>query len=317
MSWRILKFLKEGATVSGEEISAGLGISRAAVWKKITLLRKKGYVIQAVPSRGYLLVASPDLAVEQIITQIQGNLWKTVLYYPSVDSTNDLAASMRDILPGTVIIADSQTRGRGRLGRSWISPPGRNIYLSMIIRPELLPRDAPLLTVLTAVSCAHALRCLSGLPLSIKWPNDLTAQGKKIGGILTETRSDPDHIQQAVIGVGVNVNMSMDDIPDDLRETATSLVLETGRYFQRTALIVGMLSEFERQYKILLGEGKESLLADLRALSSTIGRDVVVTAGNERLAGHAEEIDDDGVLILRLASGERRRVSAGDLHMTR
>ncbi len=317
MSWRVLKFLKEGTTVSGEEISASLGISRSAVWKKITLLRKKGYVIHAVSSQGYLLQASPDLAVEQIIAQIQGDVWKTVLYFPSVDSTNEVAASMKDILPGTVIIADSQTRGRGRLGRRWISPSGRNIYLSMIIRPELLPRDAPLLTVLTAVSCAHALRRLSGLPLLIKWPNDLTVQGRKIGGILTETRSDPDHIQQAIIGVGINVNMTRDDIPDDLRETATSLVLETGSPFQRTHLIVGMLSEFEHRYKMLVGQGRRALLPDLRALSSTIGRDVVVTAGTERLSGYAEDIDDDGILILRLASGERRRVSVGDLNMVR
>src|SRR5574340_1663877 len=178
---------------SGARLSAQLGISRAAVWKRIDSLRKRGFIIEAVPSKGYLLVKSPDLSAEHIKSAVKGGLWQDIFVYKLVSSTNELAMSLA-ITNGRqsniVIIADSQEKGKGRLGRQWISPPGKNIYMSIVFKPDLATRDATMLTLLTAVACAHAIKKISGLRVSIKWPNDLIFSARKLGGILTEIRAD-------------------------------------------------------------------------------------------------------------------------------
>ncbi len=171
--------------ISGQEISNRLGISRAAVWKKILALRNKGYVIEARPSKGYCLKTAPDLAQDYLLTQIKGDLWKDVIVHDSVESTNDLAMSLAvkgGIAPGTVLVADHQTRGKGRLGRIWESPAGKNIYVSLIIRPELEPKDTTMLTVIAAVAGSLALQRSCDIPVSIKWPNDLVISHKKLRG---------------------------------------------------------------------------------------------------------------------------------------
>ncbi|MBI5639211.1 MAG: biotin--[acetyl-CoA-carboxylase] ligase, partial [Nitrospirae bacterium] len=171
--------------VSGEKISADLGITRAAVWKQIKALRGKGFVIKAIPSRGYKILRYPDLSPDYILSRVYGDFWKDLFFYKSVDSTNEAAARLEvsgRVVSGTVIIADMQEKGRGRLGRQWISPPGSNIYMSIVLKPEIQPKDAPLLTMLTAVTCAQAITNVSKLNVSIKWPNDLLVAGKKIGG---------------------------------------------------------------------------------------------------------------------------------------
>ena len=170
---------------SGAKISAELGISRTAVWKKIVSLRKKGFIIEAVSSKGYLLVKSPDLSAEYIKSALNGGLWEDVFVYELVSSTNELAMSMatkNGLQTNAVIIADSQKKGKGRLGRQWVSPPGRNIYMSIAFKPGLATRDATMLTLLTAVACAHAIKKISGLQVSIKWPNDLSPLREKTRG---------------------------------------------------------------------------------------------------------------------------------------
>src|SRR3990172_12206045 len=209
MPQRIIRLLGgKDEFVSGEKISSELGITRTAVWKKIKLIRKDGFIIKAVPSRGYKLIKTPDLSTDDILAHVKGVFWKDVVFYHTVDSTNETASALSlrsDIQSGTVIVADAQTKGRGRLGRTWVSPPGMNIYMSIILRPEIRPGDATLLTVLAAVACANALREQSGLHVSLKWPNDLVVSDKKTGGILTEVRSDPDRIHVAIIGLGITV----------------------------------------------------------------------------------------------------------------
>jgi len=317
----ILDLLKKNnGYYSGARISAELGITRAAVWKKITALRKKGFVIEAVSSKGYRLVKPPDLSEDYIKSGVKGGRWKDIFVYDLVSSTNELAMSLA-IKNGqqlnTVIIANSQEKGKGRLGRQWISPPGKNIYMSVAFNPMLATRDATMLTLLAAVACAHAIKKISGLPVRIKWPNDLVLSGKKLGGILTEIRADIDKINLAVIGIGINVNMEGQDFTDEIRPIATSVIEESGQYCSRNELITEVLRKFEYFYSILINQGKYPLLNEWKILSSTLGKSVKVVIGDETLIGLAEDIDDNGMLVLKLDSGLRRQISAGDITLLR
>ena len=321
MTEEILDLLKgDNEYCSGAKISAEMGITRAAVWKKITALRKKGFVIEAVPSKGYCLVSAPDLSVDYIKSAVKGGLWKDIIVYDRIASTNELAMSVAtgsDSWVNTVIIADSQERGKGRLGRKWVSPPGKNIYMSILLRPELETRDATMLTLLAAVACAHAIKKISGLPVSIKWPNDIVLSGKKLGGILTEIRADIDKVSLAVIGIGINVNTGVEDFTEEIRTTAISMKEGSGKYSSRNELIVEILKQFGHFYGILIKEGKQFVLGEWKALSSTIGKNVKVVMGDETITGLAEGIDDNGMLILKLRSGIRKKVSSGDITLLR
>lgn len=317
MANAILSLLKgAGHFTSGQEISNRLGISRAAVWKKVFALRNKGYVIEAVPSKGYTLKSAPDLAQDYLLMQVKSDLWKNVMVHDSVESTNDLAMSLAtrgEIAPGTVLVADSQTRGKGRLGRTWESPAGKNIYISLIIRPELEPKDATMLTILAAVAGALALQRSCNIPVSIKWPNDLVISDKKLGGILTEVRADPDRVALAVIGIGINVNMDHKGLPEAIRDIATSARIETGKDQPRNGIIIELLKQFELWYNILKKEGKKPLLDAWRRNSSTLGRKINISMQGASWSGIAEDIDDNGMLILKMKSGKRKTISSGDI----
>lgn len=321
MPEKIINLLKiNNGYYSGTRISAVLGISRAAVWKKIISLRKKGFVIEAVPSKGYMLVRSPDLSAAYIKSAVKGGFFKEIFVYDLVSSTNELAmklATKEDFRENTVIIADSQEKGKGRLGRKWISPPGKNVYMSIVFKPRLETRDATMLTLLSAVASAYAIKEISGLPVSIKWPNDLMLSGKKLGGILTEIRADIDNVNLAVIGIGINVNMEGGDFKSEIRSIATSMKEESGEYYSRNELVIEILKQFWHFYSILINMGKFSLLNEWKILSSTIGKRVKVVIEGEKLIGLAEDIDDNGMLILKLDSGLRRQISAGDITLLR
>jgi BirA family biotin operon repressor/biotin-[acetyl-CoA-carboxylase] ligase len=260
-------------------------------------------------------IEARDLSSHAIIAGLRSDFWKKIICYESVDSTNELALalSLKSPESRTVIIADSQEKGRGRLGRVWVSPPGRNIYMSAVLIPEIEPRDVAFLTIAAALACASALRSKTGLIVNIKWPNDLMARSKKIGGILTELRSGHDKINFAVVGIGINVNSGGEDFPEELGQIATSVKEETGRYYSRSGIIAEVLNELEQRYEKLINEGRFPLLEEWRKLSSTVGKRVRITLCKEVLSGLAEEIDKEGMLVLKLVSGERRRISAGEL----
>jgi len=226
-------------------------------------------------------------------------------------------ATKEDLRANAVIIADSQKKGKGRLGRTWISPPGRNIYMSVAFKPRLATRDATMLTLLAAVACVHAINNISGLQASIKWPNDLVLSGKKVGGILTEIRADIDEVSLAVIGIGINVNMGIEDFTDEIRSIATTIKEESGKYCSRNELVIEILKQIEHFYNMLINIGRYPLLNEWKILSSTLGKSVRVILGGETLIGLAEDIDDNGMLILKLASGLRRQISAGDITLLR
>jgi BirA family transcriptional regulator, biotin operon repressor / biotin---[acetyl-CoA-carboxylase] ligase len=308
--------------LSGVDMASRLGVTRAAVWKAIGRLKKEGYVIESSPGKGYLLLRSPDLCaadLKRIISTSVMKIGRELLFFDSVSSTNSLAMELasQGCVEGTIVIADSQTTGKGRLGRSWISPPAKNLYMSIVLRPEISPRDATALTLLSAVACASAIRRNSSIALSIKWPNDLIIGRRKIGGILTEIKADIDRINYAVVGIGINVNMSAEEMPDDIKDLATSLMIERKEGISRTELAADVIMEFDRWYGLLMTEGKKVIIDEWLAMSSTIGKLVHVATGDRSFEGVAEGIDDEGLLIVKQDDGTYRKVSAGDVTMVR
>lgn len=250
-----------------------------------------------------------------------GIIGREIIFFESVGSTNDTAmeiGAQREEPEGIVVIADGQKSGKGRLGRSWISPPGGNLYFTILLKPSFPPREAPLLTLMAAVAVVSAIREHTELKAAVKWPNDILVNGKKTGGILMEMRSDGERINLIALGIGVNVNLFPEMLPEGIREITTTLQQGTGRSIDRVKLFEMMLSRLERWYKILLDGDKKVLFNEWLSLDSTIGRRVKVErAGlspeDKIISGIAEGISDDGQLLIRLSSGKIEKVSAGDV----
>ncbi|MFZ6006748.1 MAG: biotin--[acetyl-CoA-carboxylase] ligase [Nitrospirota bacterium] len=319
----IIRLLKERADfVSGAEIANTLKVTRTAVWKRINILRKKGYTIEALPAKGYKLLKSPDLSIEEIRDSISGRsmiIGREIIFFDTINSTNTYAMELGDMgyPEGTVIIADAQTGGKGRLGRKWLSPQGKNLYMSIILRPVILPRDAAILTLMSAVACASAIKRLSSVHASIKWPNDIMVSDRKLGGILTEIKADMDRIFHAVIGIGININLEAGDMPDEIKACATSIKNESGNAQSRTLIAIEIIKELDRWYSMLLNSGKKPVIEEWLKLSSTIGRAVKVTVGNNVFTGIAGTIDEEGMLMLKLPDNTVKKISAGDVTILR
>jgi BirA family biotin operon repressor/biotin-[acetyl-CoA-carboxylase] ligase len=234
--------------------------------------------------------------------------------FEEIDSTNIKGMELGDqgSPEGTVILAETQSKGKGRLGRSWISPKG-NIYLSVILRPNISPSQAPLITLMGAVACTTALRKALNIPVEIKWPNDIIFEGKKLGGILTEINSEMDRINHVVLGIGINVNMDPSALPSDVKVIATSLKETVGRELPRIEILSAIIKELDKWYKALLSNGSGPVLDEWRRLSPGLGKRVKVESFNRSIDGIAEEIDDYGRLLLRLESGEIEKITSGDV----
>lgn len=317
----VLAFLAEAADdfVSGEVISDKLGLSRAAVWKHVDALRGQGYRIEALPARGYRLVAIPDrlraLEVGPLLNT--HDLGQVLHCEEELPSTNDLAKELAETgaVHGEVVIAECQTAGRGRRGRSWVSPAGRNLYLSVVLRPALPPQRAPELTLVASLAACDACR-QAGVDAGIKWPNDVLVGGRKVAGILTELSAEPDLVHWVVLGIGVNLNATAEDFPDDLRDVATSLALERGQPVPRALFTAALLSTLEQWLDVHAAEGFEPIRQAWRERSCTLGHEVRVEADGRELSGEAEDIDEGGALVVRTPSG-RVRVVAGDVRFVR
>lgn len=308
---------RQGEYISGEELSRRLGVSRTAVWKHIQALREEGYVIDSQPRSGYRLLERPDLLLPG---EVQAGLQTHVFgrqfhHYAEVGSTNDVARELANegAPEGTVVVAEKQTRGRGRLGRNWFSPSGQGIWFSVILRPPLAPSEVTKITLVAAVAVARALRGLTGLDVRIKWPNDLLVGGKKLVGILTQLNAEVEKINYVVIGIGVNANVDMTTFPPEVRTIATSIRVELGQPFSRVKILQRILEELETAYQSFIHGGFPSLLQEWKQLSYTLGRWVKVTQPTEEVEGLATDVDEDGCLVLRLADGSCRRVIAGDV----
>jgi BirA family biotin operon repressor/biotin-[acetyl-CoA-carboxylase] ligase len=304
--------------MSGEEISRALGITRAGVWKKMKNLRQTGYSIEAVPSKGYKLLSGPDIPTKEEISAVfKGDIiGREIIFFKVTSSTNDRAMEIGQQgkgADGTVVIADAQERGRGRLGREWKSPPGVNLYFTVLLKPPLYPKEASVFTLMAAVAVVSAVREYLGLNAVIKWPNDILINSKKVSGILTEMKSDMDRINFVAVGIGVNVNMSLSSLPGDIRHIATSLKKEKGVSVNRVELLGKILSGFEYWYKAVLAGKKKALLKEWLRFDSTVGSKISVKIQDRVISGVAEAINDRGELVVRLSSGEIETVSAGEV----
>ncbi|WP_240375562.1 biotin--[acetyl-CoA-carboxylase] ligase [Bacillus piscicola] len=302
--------------ISGQEISNILGISRTAVWKHIEELRKNGYELEALPRKGYRLLRTPNLAsADEIKAQLTTKrIGQNIVYKKAVASTQETAHEQaRNGAPeGTIVVADEQLAGKGRLGRNWYSPPGSGLWSSLILRPDIPPHKAPQLTLLTAVAVVEGIREVTGLGSQIKWPNDILLHGKKTAGILTEMQSDPDRIQAVIIGVGMNVNQEA--FPEELAETATSLRIEAGgTVYSRAELIAAMLKRFEHWYDHYLMNGFPEIRERWEALTVTIGKEITATTLTKTIKGYAEGITEDGVLILKKSDGTLEHIYSADI----
>ncbi len=314
MKTSIIHFLKQTEEyLSGEEISRHLKMSRAAVWKYIEELRKDGYEIEAIPHRGYKLLTTPDLLLPH---EIQFNLGtktigKEFIYHESISSTMDLAfkLGMEGAKEGTVVCAETQTKGRGRMGRSWVSPKGKGIYFSLILRPSLTPTESSKFTLLAGVAVSEAIHKVCGIRPGLKWPNDLLIHHKKLAGILTELSAEMDRVRFIVIGIGLNVNTMTSQLPS----IATSLKAEVKQNVNRVDVLQEILRQFEKYYFEVKVDGFDTVIKKARQLSATIGTRIKLVDAGKELEGQAIDIDDQGALVIRSDAGVAIKRMTGDV----
>ena len=303
--------------VSGAHLAEQLAISRAAVWARMDDLRQAGYNIEAGPHFGYRLVSSPnalhadDLLARLGTTKVIG---RDIRVFEETTSTNDVIEKLaRDgVKEGVVVFAESQTKGRGRLGRKWMSPTHQGLWFSVLLRPKLSPQETTQLTVASATALRRAIKKVTGLAADIKWPNDLLIGGKKVVGILTEMSAEVDCVRHVILGIGVDVNQG--DFPPELHALATSLKIAAGgENICRAELATEILRELDADYA-RIGAGKFSQLADeWETACATIGKKVSVQMGSRLIRGCAEALDDDGALLVRTEHGHLERVIGGDV----
>jgi BirA family transcriptional regulator, biotin operon repressor / biotin---[acetyl-CoA-carboxylase] ligase len=317
---QILEALRAAETgaVSGAELSQKLGVSRAAIWARIKSLREIGYEIEAGPHLGYRLRSSPDvLHADDLLSRLapQRVIGRDIRVFQQTTSTNDVIEKFaRDgVREGVVVFAESQTSGRGRLGRKWLSPAGKGLWFSCLLRPELRPQEATQLTVASAIAVYRAVHQATGLEPEIKWPNDLLLGGRKIAGILTEMNAELDRIKYIILGIGIDVNQNPADFPAELRRTATSLKAQLGRPVLRAELAVAVLGEMDAAYARVKAGDFVSLANEWEAHCSTVGAEVTIRAGGRQIQGRAESLGDDGALLVRTEHGHLERVVGGDV----
>ncbi|KUO68247.1 MAG: biotin--acetyl-CoA-carboxylase ligase [Clostridia bacterium BRH_c25] len=320
MKNKILEELKanNGQAVSGEDISRRLGISRTAVWKHIKRLRDEGYSIESQTNSGYRLVGSPDvLSFSELEPFLHTKcIGRNIIYLDNVTSTNTYAkkAAEKPFQEGTVVIAEEQTGGKGRLGRHWVSPRGKGIWMSIMLKPDILPNDAPKLTIAAALAVVKALWSCCRLEARIKWPNDITAGGKKLCGILTEMSAEADEIKHVIIGIGINANLELEDFGPEVSSIATSVKLESGNTVLRKDLAASVLYEFEEIYKVFVRDGSiKFFLNEYKDKSAVLGKEIRVISKKEEITGLAVDISEDGHLVVKLADGSLREIMSGEV----
>jgi BirA family biotin operon repressor/biotin-[acetyl-CoA-carboxylase] ligase len=313
---RILTALREPAPVSGADLSKRLGISRAAIWARIEDLRKLGYDIEAGPHVGYHLISTPDvLHADDLIARLGKTrvIGRDIRVFEQTTSTNDIAARLAQdgVKEGAVIFAESQSKGRGRLGRNWVSPPRKGLWFSVLLRPEMPPQAATQLTVAAATALVRAIQQQTEIAPEIKWPNDILIGGKKVAGILTELTAELERVKDIVLGIGVDVNI--DDFPADLRKIATSLKIESGAHVDRSALAAAILRELDRDYARICNGEFADVAEEWQHRCTTIGHQVNIRCGDRVMRGRAEALDGDGAMLLRTEHGHLERIIGGDV----
>ncbi len=305
--------------LSGQTLAEALGVSRTAIWKQVQGLKSEGYEIVSVTNRGYKLMRKADpLSVEAIREGLETEaLGCALFYFDSVDSTQAIAKEKAPISPhGTVVVANKQTNGKGRLGRSWHSPHGLGVYMSLIVKPNISPAQSPQLTLLTAIAVVDTLAKF-GVDAGIKWPNDCLVAGKKISGVLTEMAADADQIQHVIIGVGLNVNHSAHDFTAEITPIVTSmkmsLGLENATMIPRSEVIQVFLLEWEKLFALYLREGFAPIKEKWELRSNIVGRNIKVTMMKRELYGVAIGVTEAGALLVKDSQERVEAVFSGDI----
>ncbi|GAB4434000.1 MAG: biotin--[acetyl-CoA-carboxylase] ligase [bacterium] len=317
MTWKkVLRLLtQEDRPISGERIGKSLNISRSAVWKQINYLNKMGFIIDSFPKSGYKLTFPKDTPVivkpEDITAHLVGG--QIISKIETASTNNDAISLAENAAEGTVLIAEYQREGRGRRGRSWISPFGVGLYFSIILKPQLPVAKLPKITILAGIALANALKKLE-ISVSLKWPNDIIINDRKVGGILSELFVEGDAAKYIVLGIGLNVHTKAKDFPEDLRNIAGSLFTETGKVYSRREILKATLTEFDYVYRYYLElNGELGLLAkQWNDMAWKRGEEVFITTGKEKEQCKIIGLQDDGTLLVSV-KGKRKEVYAGEI----
>jgi BirA family biotin operon repressor/biotin-[acetyl-CoA-carboxylase] ligase len=312
---KVLELLINNNTISGTEISIKLGISRTAVWKHIKSLKEDGHIIESRYGTGYRLVKLNDRLTPEMI-KLGLNCKKfarDIFYYDEIESTNEKAKRLGDkgLPEGTIIVAEKQTKGKGRLGRFWFSP-NKGIYMSIIVRPSILPAAAPQLSLVAAAALQQTLIKEFAIKAKIKWPNDLLINDKKISGILTEMKGDMDRIHYIIIGVGINVNHNVSDFDQSIVEQATSLKIILDREIDKVDVLRKYLENLEYYYLDYLENGFQKTRKICVTNSHTINSIVTLYYGDKEFTGSAVDIAEDGSLVLDI-EGKKMSFFGGEV----
>lgn len=317
MKEEILRLLRSAdGYISGQELCNRFGVSRTAVWKAINQLKEAGYEIEAQQNKGYRLMAAPDLMTEAEIKSLMHTDWvaKEVLYFDTIDSTNTKAQELAEkgYPSGTLVVADKQESGKGRRGRSWVSPSGTGIFMTLMIKPDINPNNASMLTLVAALAVAKAITSVTGEEALIKWPNDIVVNGKKVCGILTEMNAQFDYINHIVVGIGINVHN--ESFPEEISQMASSLMIEAGgKRFHRAQIIAETMSYFEQYYDTFLKtQDLSALVREYDELLVNRNKSVRVLDPKEPFDGKAMGITHKGELIVETWES-RKLVSSGEV----
>lgn len=317
MKEEILRLLRSAdGYISGQELCNRFGVSRTAVWKAINQLKEAGYEIEAQQNKGYRLMAAPDLMTEAEIKSLMHTDWvaKEVLYFDTIDSTNTKAQELAEkgYQSGTLVVADKQESGKGRRGRSWVSPSGTGIFMTLMIKPDINPNNASMLTLVAALAVAKAITSVTGEEALIKWPNDIVVNGKKVCGILTEMNAQFDYINHIVVGIGINVHN--ESFPEEISQMASSLMIEAGgKRFHRAQIIAETMSYFEQYYDTFLKtQDLSALVREYDELLVNRNKSVRVLDPKEPFGGKAMGITPKGELIVDTWES-RKLVSSGEV----
>lgn len=303
--------------LSGQALAEIIGCSRTAIWKHIEDLRKDGFVLEAVRNKGYRIVSTPDgLTENDILFGLETDRFgRNIRHYESLGSTQKTAQQLayEGEPEGTLVIAEEQTTGRGRLGRLWHSLSGKGIWMSIIVRPDLPPQKAPQFTLLTAVAAARSIEHVTGITPEIKWPNDVLINGKKVVGILTELQAEADKISSLIIGIGINANHRPDDFPQEVKNTATSLLIEKDEKISRAALVRNFLMNFEKYYEIYISEGFKPIRILWESYAIGMGKTIKATTVTGEIVGRAVGITDEGILRVEDEEGRIHNIYSADI----
>lgn len=317
MKEELLRLLRSAdGYISGQELCNRFGVSRTAVWKAINQLKEAGYEIEAQQNKGYRLMAAPDLMTEAEIKSLMHTEWvaKEVLYFDTIDSTNTKAQELAEkgYPSGTLVVADKQESGKGRRGRSWVSPSGTGIFMTLMIKPDINPNNASMLTLVAALAVAKAITSVTGEEALIKWPNDIVINGKKVCGILTEMNAQFDYINHIVVGIGINVHN--ESFPEEISQMASSLMIEAGgKRFHRAQIIAETMSYFEQYYDTFLKtQDLSALVREYDKLLVNRNKSVRVLDPKEPFDGKAMGITPKGELIVDTWES-RKLVSSGEV----